>query len=129
MSPLARPLVLLIENEPLQRMILADFIDEAGCDCIEVWNTASAIRELKTRPEIHVVVADLDMCDRPRGSELMALIRERWPPVELLLTGALRPAAETLPVRGVFFDKPFDQKRFTKTLRSLAGLEGTADSA
>ncbi|SDM69511.1 Response regulator receiver domain-containing protein [Methylobacterium phyllostachyos] len=114
-----RPIVLLIENEPIQMMVLSDLIEEAGCDVVEATTTAKAIQILEHRGDIRVVVADLDVHGSVLGLQLAAMIRDRWPPVELILTGAVKPDLSSIPARGVFYDKPFDQGRLVQSIRSF----------
>ncbi|UIY43378.1 response regulator [Methylobacterium radiotolerans] len=115
-----RPVVLLIEDEPIQMMVLSDLIEEAGCDVVEATTTAKAIQILESRPDIRIVFADLDVRGSVMGLRLAALIRERWPPVELILTGAVKPDLSSIPARGVFHDKPFQQRKLVQSIREFA---------
>ncbi|WP_342106895.1 response regulator [Methylobacterium sp. SI9] len=119
-----RPIVLLIENEPIQMMVLSDLIEEAGCDVVEATTPAKAIQILEQRADIRVVMADLDVRGSVVGLQLAAMIRDRWPPVELILTGAVKPDLSRIPARGVFHDKPFDERKLIQSIRSFvaAGL-------
>lgn len=120
-SPTAqRPIVLLIEDEPIQMMVLSDLIEEAGCDVVEANTTVKAIQILEDRPDIRIVFADLDVRGSVMGLRLAALIRERWPPVELILTGAVKPDLSSIPARGVFHDKPFQQRKLVQSIRQFA---------
>ena len=115
-----RPVVLLIEGEAIQMMVLSDLIEEAGCDVVEANTTAKAIQILESRPDIRIVFADLDVRGSVMGLRLAALIRERWPPVELILTGAVKPDLSSIPARGVFHDKPFQQRKLVQSIREFA---------
>jgi CheY-like chemotaxis protein len=114
-----RALVLLIENEPIQMMVLSDLIEEAGCAVVEANTTAKAIQILEQRTDIRIVVADLDVRGSVMALQLATLIRDRWPPIELILTGAVKPDPSRIPVRGVFHDKPFDQHKLVQSIRSF----------
>ncbi|WP_279594079.1 response regulator [Methylobacterium sp. J-030] len=113
------PVVLLIENEPILMMVLSDFIEEAGCDVIEAPTTAKAIQILEDRVDIRLVLADLDVRGSVTGLQLAALIRDRWPPIELILTGAVKPNLSSIPARSVFHDKPFEQRKLVASIRSF----------
>lgn len=117
-----RSIVLLIENEPIQMMVLSDLIEEAGCEVVEATTTAKAIQILEQRTDIRVVVADLDVRGSVMGLQLAAMIRDRWPPIELVLTGAVKPDLSHIPARGVFHDKPFDQRKMVQSIRSFASM-------
>lgn len=101
-------------------MVLSDLIEEAGCDVVEATTTAKAIQILESRPGIRIVLADLDVRGSVMGLRLVALIRERWPPVELILTGAVKPDLSSIPARGVFHDKPFQQRKLVQCIREFA---------
>ena len=100
-------------------MVLSDLIEEAGCDVVEANTTAKAIQILERRADIRVVVADLDVRGSVMGLELATMIRRRWPPIELILTGAVKPDLSHIPARGVFHDKPFDQGKIVQTIRAF----------
>lgn len=117
-----RPIVLLIENEPILTMVLSDLIEEAGCEVVEATTTARAISILEQRADIRVVLADLDMRGSVAGLKLAALIRDRWPPIEMILTGAMKPDLSSIPARGVFHDKPFDYAGLVRSIRMFAEL-------
>ena len=51
----------------------------------------------------------------------MALaIRDRWPPIELLMVSSMPWTAGDLPSRGVLLGKPFDQRRIVAALKKMA---------
>lgn len=115
-----RPMVLIIEDEPVLAMVMEEYVEEAGCDALVTNNVAAAIHILETRPDIRVVFADLDVRGSVMGLKLAAMIRDRWPPVELVLTGALPPDLLKIPARGVFCDKPFRQAKVVGAIRQFA---------
>jgi CheY-like chemotaxis protein len=60
--------VLVVEDETLVRMFMADFLDEAGFKALTV---------LQARPDIQVVVTDIEMPGTMNGLELTRVVRER----------------------------------------------------
>ncbi len=118
-----RPIVLLIEDEPILMMTLSDLIEEAGCEVVEAPTASKAIRILEERTDIRVVIADLDVRGSVMGLKLAALIRDRWPPIALILTGAAKPKLATIPTRGVFHDKPFNNAVIVRSIRSFTSFK------
>lgn len=116
----ARPVVLVLQDEPILAMIMRDFVEEAGCDAVVVRTAQAAIITLEARTDIRVVFADLDVRGSTMGLKLVAMIRDRWPPIELVLTAALAPDLDTIPARGVFCDKPFREDIVVAAIRNLA---------
>ncbi len=100
-------------------MVLSDLIEEAGCDVVEATTPIKAIQILEQRTDIRVVMADLDVRGSVMGLQLAAMIRDRLPPVELILTGSIKPDLAGIPARGVFHDKPFDEDKLIKSIRSF----------
>lgn len=113
-------LVLVVEDEPL---IMADVvcnIEDAGFDVIVAYNADQAIKLLETRPEIKIVVTDVEMPGSMDGFKLAAAVRQRWPPVELIITSAFRmPKMGEMPERGVFLSKPYSIQDLHSALHSF----------
>jgi hypothetical protein len=52
---------------------------------------------------------------------LASCIRDRWPPVEIILTSGEFEAKEVeLPARGLFFPKPYDPNAVGEAMRRMA---------
>jgi len=112
--------VLVVEDEPIVRMAAVQAVADAGFTPVEARNAAEAVRILETRPDIRIVFSDIDMPGGLTGTQLAAAIRDRWPPIEIILTsGNLRPAADLLPARTVFLSKPYSDARLATTLQSF----------
>ncbi len=116
----APPVVLVIQDEPILALTMSDYVEAAGCEALVTNGVAAAIRILEQRTDIRVVFADLDVRGSVMGLKLAAMIRDRWPPIELVLTGALAPDLDTIPARGVFCDKPFREASVVAALRTFA---------
>ena len=58
---LCRPVVLVVEDEPLLRMNAADMVEEAGFEALEAANAKEAIQLLESRCDICVIFSDIDM--------------------------------------------------------------------
>jgi CheY-like chemotaxis protein len=120
MGPAQTPekiVVLVVEDDPMQRMMAVDLVEEAGFIAIEAANADEAVRILETRTDIRIVFTDIDMPGTMDGLMLAALIRDRWPPIEIIITsGQARENELQLPERGVFFPKPYDPKHVRSTM-------------
>jgi CheY-like chemotaxis protein len=118
----AKPILLIVEDDLLVRMLAVEIAEEAGFSALEATDADSAICVLQKRPDIRVVFTDIDMPGSMDGLELAVAIRHRWPPIEIVLTsGKMRPAADELPERSHFVPKPYDFARMTGLLRELGG--------
>lgn len=100
--------VVLVVDEPIIRMNAVALIEDAGYDAIEAANADDAILLLETRPDIRVVFSDIEMPGSMDGLKLLHAIRERWPPVVLILaSGRVSPLADEMPSGTVFLRKPY----------------------
>lgn len=116
-----RPVVLVVEDEPVLRMAAADMVEEAGFEVIEAADATQAVRLLETRPDIRIVFTDIDMPRGLDGMRLAAVIRDRWPPIEIILTSGHRaPSRADLPAGAVFFPKPYREEQVVAEMRRMA---------
>lgn len=113
-------IVLIIEDEPIIRMAVADDFASAGFTVIEAPNADEALAILETQRPITAMFSDIDMPGSMDGLELAHLVRGRWPPVHIVLTsGHKKPQAEQLPDRVRFLPKPYLHQTVIDVLKSL----------
>jgi CheY-like chemotaxis protein len=114
------PTLLVVEDEPLIRIDLADSLAEMGYRVIEAVSADTAIKALETHPEIVAVITDLSMPGSMDGLALARVVRERWPPCALIMvSGHQRPAASELPSGLRFLPKPVAFGALRRTLGEL----------
>ncbi|WP_328805809.1 response regulator [Sabulicella rubraurantiaca] len=115
-----RPVVLVVEDEPILRMMAVDLVEDAGFEVVEAVDADDALLILEKRLDIRIVFTDVDMPRGIDGMKLAALIRDRWPPIEIIITsGKLMPRPEDMPARGVFFSKPYKPNEVVAELRRM----------
>ena len=113
--------VLIIEDQPVLRIEVADMVERAGFIPVEATSVDEAIRILETRTDIRIVYIDLDMPRGVKGIEIAAAIRNRWPPIEIILTAATFAKADLdLPVRAEFYSKPIHHGDVIAAMRRMA---------
>lgn len=113
-------LVLIVEDEPLVRMLAVSFLEEAGFATLWVGSADEAVALLETRNDIRVVFADVHLPGSMDGLRLAHVIRNRWPPIELVLTsGQAKVRNEDLPERGLFIGKPYVKAELVGMMQSL----------
>ena len=112
--------VLIIEDEPILRIDIADMVERAGFEPIEVTNVDEAILVLEQRLDIRIVYMDLDMPRGIKGIEIAASIRDRWPPIEIILTASSFKESElTLPARSEFYPKPIGRDQVIAAMKRM----------
>jgi CheY-like chemotaxis protein len=118
----AKVTVLIVEDEPIVRMIAVETIEEAGFEVLEAENATDAVRILESRLDIRIVFTDIDMPGSMDGLKLAAAIRGRWPPIAIIVTsGHHTVATNELPEGSVYIPKPYQHHRVIAALRQLAG--------
>ena len=111
----------MIEDEPILRMMALDLVEDAGFEALEARNADEAVRALEARRDIRIVFSDIDLGVGMDGIKLARAIRDRWPPVEIIMTSdKVHPSPDDLPARGVFFEKPYQRNEVTAAMRKLA---------
>jgi two-component system, response regulator PdtaR len=101
--------ILVVDDIPLIRMGAVDLLTEAGFQVVEAESADEAIRTLESRPDIHLVFTDVGMPGTMDGVKLSHYIRDRWPPVKLIVASGQTILAESqLPAGARFFAKPYD---------------------
>jgi CheY-like chemotaxis protein len=78
--------VLVVEDDELQRMLATTLVEEAGYDAVEADSADEAITILESRKDIRIVFTDIEMPGSMDGLKLARAIRDRWPPIGLILT-------------------------------------------
>src|SRR6476661_1722113 len=102
-------------------MHAADLVEGAGYRAIEASNADEAIAILEIRKDIRIVFTDIDMPGSMDGLKLARAIRDRWPPIELILTSGYVDVPESeVPERGVFFSKPYRDQEIISVLQKFA---------
>jgi CheY-like chemotaxis protein len=115
------PLVLVVEDEFVVRMNAVSMLEEAGSGVLEAGSADEAIALLESRSDIRIVFTDINMPGSMDGLLLAHAVRNRWPPIELVLTsGQMRVGDDDMPARGLFLGKPYDANRLIEVVRSLA---------
>ncbi|BCP54829.1 response regulator [Kaistia sp. 32K] len=103
-------------------MATADEFSDAGFTVLEAANADQAIKLLETHPEITILFTDIDMPGSMDGIRLAHAVRERWPPVKLVLvSGHQSPKPDLLPSECAFFTKPYDIQTVSEALWRMTG--------
>ncbi len=101
--------VLVVDDEALVRMAIAGELEEAGFEVLEAANASEAIERLIAHTQIEVLFTDVDMPGGVDGIKLAAAVRDRWPPIKIIVTsGHRRVDIDTLPVEARFMAKPYN---------------------
>jgi DNA-binding NtrC family response regulator len=125
--------VLLVEDDPLLRMISHDGLSAAGYHVIEAANASEALAILEARCDVSCVVSDIVMPGDMNGIALAWEMRRRWPRVPIILSsGKVLPSQPTVPESTTLLQKPVALRELqTAVGRAIVGSspEGTPGRA
>ncbi|RYB02410.1 response regulator [Lichenibacterium ramalinae] len=116
-----RPYALVVDDDALLRMDVAEILDHAGFRTMEAESGDAAIAVLEQRHlDIAVLFSDVEM---PGSRNGFALAREacvRWPYVAIVIaSGRLKPADGDMPDGARFIGKPFSAETVHSHLREI----------
>lgn len=114
--------VLVVEDDVLLRLVLADYLRECGYTVIEAANGADALAVLQDRSaRVDTVFSAVGLPGDMDGFALATWIRRNRPGVEVILAGSVSRAANEAaelcgagPIR-----RPYDPKDVVERLRRL----------
>jgi CheY-like chemotaxis protein len=103
-----KAVVLVVEDSTVIRMGAVDLVTFAGYEAIEARSADEAISILESRSDIDLVFTDVEMPGTMDGVKLCHYIRNRWPPVKLIVASGKAVLEESsLPDGCRFFPKPY----------------------
>jgi CheY-like chemotaxis protein len=116
-----RPVILVVEDEFLLREAAVALVEDAGFEALAVASADEALSILETHgEEIRLVFTDIQIAGSMDGLKLAHAVRDRWPPVELILTSGRRHIQpDDLPNRGRFFAKPYDFDALLQAIQEM----------
>ena len=113
--------VLVVEDEPLLRMLATEFLNDAGFETLSAADADEAVAILERVPDIGVVFSDIDMPGSMNGLRMAMSIHRRWPTIGVLLaSGRAAPSMHDLQGGTAFLQKPYSEGEVIETLRRLA---------
>jgi two-component system, response regulator PdtaR len=111
--------VLVVDDEVLLRLSIADRLRDEGFSVIEAANADEAIGVLQTTIPVHVVLTDVTMPGRTDGIGLARFIEAHGPDTKVILTSGTLVAAPPGCRLDGFFLKPYDPSSIVRFIRSL----------
>jgi CheY-like chemotaxis protein len=125
-NPPGSPVVLLVEDEPLVRILNLDILHEGGFRVIDANDADEAFEILKRRPDVKAVLTDVDMPGSMNGFEFARLVAQGWPEVGVLvISGKTRPDRGDLPPKAAFLPKPYGPAALLQALRQVVHAENS----
>ncbi|MDG4650645.1 response regulator [Roseibacterium sp. SDUM158017] len=99
--------VLVVEDEVLIRLDVAEEIRLAGLDVLEASSAEEALDLLAAGSRVDVVFSDYQLSGTLDGWKLRSILKERHPHLHFILTSAQRPPGDVKDAQVRFFPKPY----------------------
>ena len=113
-DPVVASSVLVVEDQPLLRMVVTEVLTEAGLTVLEAGDASAALGLFDAHEEIAVIVSDLKLPGTLSGVDLVNRVHESRPGVELvLISGHEAPPSQSIPPAALFVRKPFTAELLT----------------
>ena len=117
-----KPTILVVEDEMLLRMRAVDMVEDAGYTPVEAVDADQAVAILESRSDIALLFTDIQMPGSMDGLRLAHAVRERWPPIKIILvSGALKLPDIDIPANSRFFGKPLTAKEMIAEMQDMIG--------
>ena len=114
----SQALVMVVDDDVLERMGASDMFSHAGYRVIEAGSAAEALRLFETNADVRLLFTDVSMPGSMNGADLACDVARRWPAIGVIVTSG-RPRPDKLPASTRFHDKPYEP---TAVLRQATTL-------
>jgi CheY-like chemotaxis protein len=112
--------ILLVEDEPLVRIGLAEFLRENGYRVLEANDAQEALAVLTSGPAIDLVISDVRLPGETDGFALGRRIQAEWPEIKFIATsGSIR--AEEDEIGGPVLIKPYSRRDLLNRVDAALG--------
>jgi DNA-binding NtrC family response regulator len=103
----ARASVLVVDDEPMIRLIITEGLADAGFDVLEAENADDALDVLDSDSRVGTLITDVKMPGRLDGLDLAELVASRWEHISLVvLSGDAYFKDQRLPSKAAILQKP-----------------------
>ncbi len=115
MSAHADTTVLVVEDEPLLRMMAVDILEDAGFAVEEASDSGEARRVMTARPDLHVLFTDIHVPGDMNGLSLAHWTASTLPHVGLIIvSGRGAPRSHEMPRGATFIPKPYEAEKLVR---------------
>lgn len=109
---------LVVEDEPITRMVAADAISEVGVKVHEAGDADEALHLLGEHPKVGLLFTDIELPGGKDGLVLAEEVHTKRPDVELIVTSGTKDLPDSdLPDSGTFLPKPYRTERLQNIVK------------
>lgn len=111
--------VLVVEDEVLIRLMIADALRSQGITVIEASNGEEAMHVLQSALAVHLLLTDIRMPSALDGLALAHAARAARPGLKLIVASSHVPGDETADLADAVFSKPYSLTAIVERVKSL----------
>ena len=115
--------ILVVEDEVLIRLLIADALMEAGFQVIQAASADEALEVLQSSVEVDLVVTDVRMPGSINGLELASRVRANWPALKIVIASAEYPVTLSGAPADALIGKPFRPTDVVDVVKQLLGAQ------
>jgi DNA-binding NtrC family response regulator len=120
-DPGATMTVLVVEDEVLIRLDLADRLRAEGYTVVEASNGDEALVVMNTVSTVALIISDVRMPGKTDGVGLAALVKQRSPQTKVVLISGHLPASSMAAIADVALTKPVNPPLLIQHVKALLG--------
>ena len=112
--------ILTVEDETLLSAYLGEVLQDAGYRVIAAADADEAIAIFEARDDIRIVITDINMPGSMDGLRLAAAVKDRWPPIKIIIaSGKAAPREDEMPRDSQFLPKPYEPNSVLAAVRQF----------
>ena len=116
------PTILVVEEDVMVRLVIADYLRTCGFWVVEVSNTDEAVKALTTGLRVDVVLTPVYASGSMDGFGLAQWVRRKRPATRTVLSSGVRRTAElagALCEKGPMLSKPYSVREVERRIRAI----------
>jgi CheY-like chemotaxis protein len=118
-APRGTELILIVDDEPMVRMILGDLLEEAGYRILSAEHGDAAVKIVEQHVgKISLAILDLSMPGKP-GNVVLRMLRAIDPALRFMFSTGQVPDAKVVAEAQAVLEKPFDSNTLRETVRRV----------
>lgn len=118
--PPGRAVVLIVEDEPLVRMMVIELFEDEGFEVLEAANADQALGIFGERSDVALLFTDVEMPGSLDGYALARWVHAHRPAVKtMIVSGRALPRAGDVPDGATFIGKPYDHDDVMRRVQTM----------
>ena len=112
--------VIIIEDEPVVRMLLDETLSEIGFSSATFDNAASALTHLiSIKGDCTLIIADQGLPGGVQGAEFIRFANKQWPSIPSILTSGHLIDEHVIPASTIYLHKPYTLDQLETTIATV----------